>query len=213
MLMTSLRLQTADWHRRAERAVNFRARMSDRTRYMDFLRRLFGFYDPLETLLGEFLASEISLQFEARRKSGLLALDLRHLGDSVTDVTRILRCTGLPVIASRATAFGALYVLEGATLGGQILSRHLATHLGIDVSNGGAFLSSYGSAVRAMWSSFGEVIERCCDTAAKQEEALEAAVQTFASFASWFEHDRRVPSDCVSSQSLARKDVRSEDVA
>jgi heme oxygenase len=50
-------------------------------------------------------------------------------------------------------AVGCLYVLEGATLGGQFISRHLAT-LGIGPANGGLFFHGYGAKTGEMWKSF-----------------------------------------------------------
>jgi heme oxygenase len=45
----------------------------------------------------------------------------------------------LPDIEDWPRMLGCLYVLEGATLGGQIISRHLQRTLHIDAINGAAF--------------------------------------------------------------------------
>jgi heme oxygenase len=46
----------------------------------------------------------------------------------------------LPVINSLGRLVGALYVLEGSTLGGQLISRQLNQHLGLTLNTGARFL-------------------------------------------------------------------------
>ena len=52
---------------------------------------------------------------------------------------------------STHTCLGALYVLEGATLGGQVLRREMAQRLGVNADNGGAFLDVYGAETGRRW--------------------------------------------------------------
>ena len=91
-------------------------------------------------------------------------------------------CGDLPDCNSIAQAFGCLYVLEGATLGGQVLCRHFNQTLGLDARNGSAFFSGYGEATGAMWALFGERL-----TAANVDEtaAISAACQTFQTLEQW----------------------------
>ena len=49
--------------------------------------------------------------------------------------------------ASTAEAVGGAYVLEGSTLGGRVLSRHVQGRFGRDGPR--SFLESYGAGVRA----------------------------------------------------------------
>ncbi len=92
-------------------------------------------------------------------------------------------CGDLPVCNSIAQAFGCLYVLEGATLGGRVLCRHFNQTLGLDVHNGSAFFAGYGEATGAMWALFGERL-----TAANVDEtaAIQSACQTFQTLEQWF---------------------------
>jgi heme oxygenase len=60
-------------------------------------------------------------------------------------IARLPQCQTLPVIDSGPTCLGVLYVLEGATLGGQILRREIASRLRLDADNGAAFLDVYGA--------------------------------------------------------------------
>jgi heme oxygenase (biliverdin-IX-beta and delta-forming) len=187
MIMLRLRTQTAGWHARAERAVNFHARLASIPTYRRFLQRLYGFYLPLEAVIhGQSKLGSI-LDLDARRKTHLLEADLLALGTTAENLAAIDRCTRLPLLADSAAAAGSLYVLEGASLGGQIIARHLAAHLGITPKNGGSFFQCYGPHLKAMWSEFGAAVERTCDTATKQDGAIQAAIGTFECFTHWFE--------------------------
>ncbi len=62
-----------------------------------------------------------------------------------------------PPLTSEAEALGALYVLEGATLGGRIIRRELAVR-GASLT-GLEFLDPYGEAAGDRWRSFLAVLE------------------------------------------------------
>ena len=53
-----------------------------------------------------------------------------------------------------AKALGCLYVLEGATLGGVLIARHVRASLGFDGDAGSAFYLGYGPRTGAMWRGF-----------------------------------------------------------
>ena len=49
---------------------------------------------------------------------------------------------------------GALYVIEGATLGGQVITRYIQSALKIDATNGGRFFAAYGDRTGLLWRDF-----------------------------------------------------------
>jgi heme oxygenase len=55
-----------------------------------------------------------------------------------------------------------LYVLEGSTLGGQILTRQIHDQLGFTPEYGCQFFSRYGPRVYEMWKTFGQKAEAFC---------------------------------------------------
>jgi heme oxygenase len=191
MLMLRLRRDTADCHSRAEQAVDLRASLSSRNDYRDLIARLHGFYAPLEDALERFAGEVPELLIPQRRKTGLLELDLRSLGESAATIATLDRIDTLPRLGSVADAVGSLYVLEGATLGGRVITRLLDKQLGLSVHTGGAFFASYGERIDTMWQSFGQAAERCCDTAARQDAASNTAVATFECFTAWIRPERR----------------------
>jgi heme oxygenase len=82
-------------------------------------------------------------------------------------------------------AFGRIYVLEGATLGGRTLLPVVASRVGVTAARGAAFLASYGAAVGEMWSRFGFALDAWCDDQARREAAEAAAIATFESLGRW----------------------------
>ncbi|MER3464226.1 MAG: hypothetical protein C4329_07220 [Chitinophagaceae bacterium] len=63
-----------------------------------------------------------------RRKADAILLDLN-------DTVDLSLCTSLPQINSTAKTIGAMYVLEGSTLGGRGISKMLQRHAFINPDN------------------------------------------------------------------------------
>jgi hypothetical protein len=87
-------------------------------------------------------------------------------------------------VQTMAAAIGVQYVLEGSSLGGQILSRQLKNALGFTSHHGGCFFAGYGDETSARWKNF-------CFWANRQlvddvQQAEEAALHTFGCFVSCF---------------------------
>jgi heme oxygenase len=76
-------------------------------------------------------------------------------------------------------------VLEGATLGGQIIDRHLRQSLGIEPATGGAFFHGYGAQVGPMWNRFREVVTDFATSDERQRAIVQSAQATFRSFDDW----------------------------
>ncbi len=63
------------------------------------------------------------------------------------------RCSRILSLPDLAQALGCLYVLEGATLGGQVLSRRSAEPFGFTRAHGCAFFHRYGDQVGPLWQA------------------------------------------------------------
>jgi heme oxygenase len=93
-----------------------------------------------------------------------------------------------PEFTSFPHALGALYVLEGSTLGGRIILRHLETHT-VDIpSDAMSFFAGHGAETGSMWrafvaklDTFGALNPDAC-TAAK-----DGAQSAFRTVIAWFE--------------------------
>ncbi len=122
-----------------------------------------------------------------RVKTPTLLNDLRALGLNDTAICALPRCAALPTFQTPEACLGALYVLEGATLGGQVLRREMAQRLDLDASNGGAFLNVYGAETGRRWKDFLDYLGRQPLDACAKQRAVEAARSTFSCFEQWLD--------------------------
>jgi heme oxygenase len=178
-----LRAATRAHHARLEHRLGILDHLREPGRYRSLLAGFLGFYEPAEALLARWLSPLPALRFDARRKTHLLAADLRRLGTSKAELAAIPRHSGLAPLQSEAEALGFGYVLEGATLGGQVISRHAAAH-GLDAA-GLSFFRSYGAEVGPMWRRFCEILEMHCHGAEAQAGAVFGALQAFEHLEAW----------------------------
>lgn len=177
-----LRAATDALHRATERQFALERRFASRAAYRDLLAALYGFHVPLEAALrsidwgtGAGLAARLC-------KSQWLADDLSALGLADAAISALPRCGELPALPSRSAGFGALYVVEGATLGGQLIVKQLQQRLGIGPGTGGYFFASYGSQIGPMWRAFVAAL----DTHDADHAAVERAARaTFRAFGAW----------------------------
>ncbi len=126
----------------------------------------------------------------ARRRSHLIADDLRFFAvapaapaGSAVDWQQVVIGTSAfdrDPIAAEASFLGALYVLEGSTLGGRFIARHVETVLGLTPGQGDRYFAGHGEATGALWR---EVTAEIAGVPPGGEEALlVAARRTFAAF-------------------------------
>ncbi len=148
-------------------------------------RNFYGFYLPAERGLGA--RSEWGpLGFDFG-KAGLLRRDLAALGMTDARLGDLPLCADLPDLGGFAQALGCLYVLEGATLGGQIIARHVEKQLRLHEADGCAFFRSYGGDVGAMWKSFGRFVTAHASAPDIQDTVIRSACDTFLKLGRWLE--------------------------
>jgi heme oxygenase len=156
------------------------------SRYLHILEAFYGYYAPLEPLSMRAVAQDgAALALDLRVKAPLLEADLSTLGRTRAQIDELPRCKDLPCVAQRSQALGALYVMEGATLGGQIIGRYLRDHLGIDAGSGAGFFAGYGVETRARWLQFSRHVDGAADI--DTELLLAAAVSTFERLERWLD--------------------------
>lgn len=156
--------------------------------YVKLLKKFYGFYQPLEARISAVSGwSELGFDLERRKKAPLAARDLRHLGhgDAVIALQTLCPESMLPTVDTMADAIGCLYVLEGSTLGGQVISRHLNKILGIDENTGAAFFRSYGADVGPFWREYLQMSESFGANLAKRSIITMAACNTFQKIRQW----------------------------
>lgn len=182
-LLSEIRAFTEGCHSELETKFDIFNSIQDQADYCALLARLHGLYSRLESALepwsDEFV--DLGLDYDKRKKLNLLTNDLRHFGwNSLTSFGDdfSLRIETFP------QAVGCLYVLEGSTLGGQVISKHLKSKLQLNEDGTGlSFYQSYGSSTGQMWRNFCESLSRYSERltdANLRQEVLISAKNTFA---------------------------------
>lgn len=187
MIHRLLRQRTRDLHTSVE--GHLRILLSDQLsvgQYAAVQKSFYGFYKPVEDRLAAFVGREDpELQLAKRLKLPLLVGDLAVLAVPAEAIAQLPVCDRLPPIGSVPEVLGCLYVLEGSTLGGRIITRHLKLVLPLNVG-ACSFFNSYGDNVGRMWSTFLGVLSRHCEEYGDQEAIVNSACQTFACLERWF---------------------------
>lgn len=155
--------------------------------HIDFLNWLYAYYGPLEDRIRTQLTAENFPDIERRSRADALLQDMEAAGIPLP-APEI--CRDLPVIDTYGKALGALYVLEGSTLGGRIIAEILARQLGSDACL--SYFNSYGNETAGMWQSFKDLLDGPT-TLAFKEDILSSARSTFLTFKTWIEKHELQP--------------------
>lgn len=188
-VLTLLKERTRHLHEHIEGTVDLPARLGSVATYSALLARFYGFYAPIEQGLAAVDGYEtVGLDFAERRKTHLLRADLLALGVAAATIDRLPRCQALPAVSGLAAALGCLYVLEGATLGGQVIKREVKAKLGLAAgpTGGCAFFAAYADRTGAMWTAFRSTLSRfTAGSAMATEQVVAAAADTFIRLDAW----------------------------
>jgi heme oxygenase len=181
-ILSRLRAESRLEHEAVERDLDLMSAGLTVAVYRRRLEQLHGFYAPLEDRL-EALGAFSGAEPEPLAKAALLAADLRALG--VAEPERLPRCQALPDLLGPAQALGCLYVIEGATLGGQVIARHLHRTLGLEPQSGARFFHGYGEETGPRWRSFGARLVAFAVNAPREDLMVRAAIETFRALRAW----------------------------
>ena len=188
-ILNRLKDETAPMHEQIEENEYATAMMNNHLtmdQYKAYLVKFYGFIKPVEE---RFTAVEQSagsaLTDPSRNKTAWLENDLIALGLDRASLDTLPQCDTLPDLSTRAKAFGCLYVLEGSTLGGQMITKKLSQYLPIDPAVNGRYFNSYGTDTRERWQGFRQELLAEADSAAKEAQMIEAARETFVLLDRW----------------------------
>jgi heme oxygenase len=152
--------------------------------YASLLIAFHGFFAPLERAIGPWITAQTLPDWPERRKAALLRADLAIL---LPGSGPLPHTTDLPAISSEAAALGALYVMEGSTLGGRSITRMIRQALPALSPDALRFFTGYGADTGTRWVAFQEALTDFADTEEKQAQLIAAACETFQKFGTWME--------------------------
>jgi heme oxygenase len=182
-VLRMLRTGTATEHEDVERTLDLLDPALSRSRLTDVLTRMHGFWLAAEAGLERWARCHpddaAAVSWPRRRRAGLFADDLRLLGAPPGSAT-----PGLPALGSTDEALGRLYVLEGSTLGGRFIDRHLAGLPQLAGTRLRSF-SPYGDETGAMWHAFRRTARDRVAAGGDADAMVASARDTFGTLAAW----------------------------
>ncbi|MGW6441514.1 biliverdin-producing heme oxygenase [Lentzea sp. NPDC055074] len=177
-LLARLRSETRAAHRALEEDLGFLSRLTSPARYEELLAAFLGFHEPLDEALAASVAAH-GLPWELMPDAGRLTADLRRSGWSPSRIAAIPRSSP-PDVATLPALVGSLYVVEGARLGGLLITRWVGDSLGpVPVS----FFAADGDA-RRRFRRFGAMAEAVLP-AEQVPDAVLAAERHFVTVRGW----------------------------
>ena len=178
-----LRSGTATEHEDLERTLDLMDPDLQKSRLVGVLDRMHGFWAAAEADLDAWAdrhpADAAAVDWPRRRRAALFADDLRALDADDTPGR-----PQLPPVRGTDEALGRMYVLEGSTLGGTFIDRHLAGLPQLADVRLRAF-SPYGPDTGAMWHAFRRVTRHRIADGGDAHAVVAAARTTFAVLADW----------------------------
>lgn len=181
-LALRLRRETADAHARLEAALDLLRAPLQQERFRHVLERFHGFHVVWEGTVRRHPGLRAFL--EERTRLPHLRRDLAALGASLDEMEHLPACLAAADLAGcEAAALGSLYVMEGSTLGGQLISRALA-EADWTPEGGLTYFNPYGRETGAMWRAFHAFAEARLPEAT-HGTAIVGARRTFEVLEAW----------------------------
>lgn len=188
--MAALKQATHVLHRKLDRAsdmTRLMARDLQRADYVNVLQKLHGIYAFLEPnmQIAERMVGKVAVW---DCKADWLACDLLHLQSlqgevaAYPDPERVHYGGTLLNIDTQAKLAGCLYVLEGSTLGGRVISDRLRSNPSLHADGALRFFSAYGDETYPRWSTCCASINACLSHEDLRHEACTAARAVFELF-------------------------------
>ena len=182
-VLRRLRSETAGEHAMVEETLDLLSPDLTRDRLVDVLGRMHGFWAAAEAGLDAWAdahpADADRVDWSRRHRTALFAADLAALDAEPEDTP------DLPDVPDTDAALGRLYVLEGSSLGGVFVDRHLATLPQLAGAGRLSSFSPYGEQTGAMWHAFRSVTRERVAAGGDADRVVGAARETFGALARW----------------------------
>jgi heme oxygenase len=139
----------------------------------------------VEQLIEQHIDDTVLPDIHQRRKAHFILHDLSF---SKAHIKELPLATQLPQLKNRNTALGALYVLEGSTLGGRGITKLLLKNAQLNLQPGEVqFFNGYGAETGTMWIAFLKILNQYGETDVARTQMAMAANETFTLFKNWLD--------------------------
>ena len=177
-ILPRLRNETRPYHEQLEQN-NFNQALTAGTLTPEltewFLSKMYGFLVPYEHQIRQYPWPP-AWEMERRYRAHLILEDLQGDARQID----LPLCQAMPPLHTWPELLGAMYVLEGSTLGGQVIARQLAK-AGVTTRT---YFSGYGDQTGPLWKSFCQLLGQAA-TEVNQDEIVLSARRTFQQLATW----------------------------
>jgi len=91
-----------------------------------------------------------------------------------------------PSVSNEAIAFGMSYVIEGSTLGGQFIIKHLQAKTPLTKTSGATYFNGYGSETGKRWQTFLMYLTEFAALHKNEDEIIAGAISGFDAIYKYF---------------------------
>lgn len=175
-ILEKLRAATGELHKTLDTSLYpLIQNMKTPEEYAKLLNTFYAYFKPVEDKVYNFISDEQLDDHNERRNTGYILHDLEQLDFK----NNIPLATNTPVIDNAAAAFGALYVMEGSTLGGKIIAKTIGGNLNLQNGSALNFFSGYKDQTGPKWLKFIEALNSFAASNNNDDVIIEAAKDTF----------------------------------
>jgi heme oxygenase len=180
--LQKLRQETEADHHNVEGAVLLMHQGLNAPEYVQCLQRIYGVVAAWEERAAEIAPKWLQPSLLARQRRPLLELDLAWFGVAEKEDGRPM----LPEMNNLPSLLGTMYVMEGSTLGGQLIARHVEVALHLSEGQGSSYFRGHGSQTGPMWKEFCEMLKlRIPDE--QTDAVVVSAKAMFSTFGMWMQ--------------------------
>ena len=196
-----LKAATQDAHRELDARVSTAHYFTSCAGYADWLASSYRFHSIAENALEAAGVASLLTGWAARKKTPLIACDLADLGVTVATRSSLVVSDEQFRIADANACLGAMYVIEGASMGARMLLVS-ARRLGMSAQHGARQLTAAAEGFES-WHSFVAMLEAAPCDATGEAAMIDAARRTFDLAASCFVGGR-VPASSLDRGNVSR---------
>ncbi len=191
-ILTALRQATGQTHKEVEKLTPFFRADFNRPLFLKWLDLMHGFYRQIDRTVGQSsFSSTCGWHYAARCpliERDLAALAGRAPEDSA-DPSRIL--AKLQSLGNTGEIAGMLYVVEGSTLGGNVLLGVLGKRAGVTAASGASFFAPHGENPQPCWAEYVQLLSRLSSEPGTEHDVVHGAKTTFTTLQEWIKETWR----------------------